>query len=86
MQNNIHIKSLQSTLQEKTAKIKKLKKHLVIMVIILCILLVTFLFQNNTQVKIILTITVASYAIITAIKIYLLQQIQKKIQQKIKSL
>tara|TARA_R110002050_G_scaffold97054_1_gene201884 strand:+ start:1479 stop:1739 length:261 start_codon:yes stop_codon:yes gene_type:complete len=86
MQNNIHIKSLQSTLQEKTAKIKKLKKHLVIMVIILCILLVTFLFQNNTQVKIILTITVTSYAIITAIKIYLLQQIQKKIQQKIKSL
>ena len=86
MQNNIHIKSLQSTLQEKTAKIKKLKKHLVIMVIILCILLVTFLFQNNTQVKIILTITVASYTIITAIKIYLLQQIQKKIQQKIKSL
>jgi len=86
MQNNIHIKSLQSTLQEKTAKIKKLKKHLVIMVIILCILLVTFLLQHNTQVKIILTITVASYAIITAIKIYLLQQIQKKIQQKIKSL
>jgi uncharacterized integral membrane protein len=86
MQNNIHIKSLQSTLQEKTAKIKKLKKHLVIMVIILCILLVTFLLQHNTQVKIILTITVTSYAIITAIKIYLLQQIQKKIQQKIKSL
>ena len=86
MQNNIHIKSLQSTLQEKTAKIKKLKKHLVIMVIILCILLVTFLLHHNTQVKIILTITVASYAIITAIKIYLLQQIQKKIQQKIKSL
>ena len=86
MQNNIHIKSLKSTLQEKTAKIKKLKKHLVIMVIILCILLVTFLFQNNTQVKIILTITVASYAIITTIKIYLIQQIQKKIQQKIKSL
>ena len=85
MQNNIHIKSLKSTLQEKTAKIKKLKKHLVIMVIILCILLVTFLF-HNTQVKIILTITVASYTIITAIKIYLLQQIQKKIQQKIKSL
>ncbi|AOW18623.1 hypothetical protein LPB03_14670 [Polaribacter vadi] len=86
MQNNIHIKSLQSTLQEKTAKIKKLKKHLVIMVIILCILLVTFLLQHNTQVKIILTITVASYAIITTIKIYLIQQIQKKIQQKIKSL
>lgn len=86
MQNNIHIKSLQSTLQEKTAKIKKLKKHLVIMVIILCILLVTFLLQHNTRVKIILTITVTSSAIITAIKIYLLQQIQKKIQQKIKSL
>lgn len=86
MQNNIHIKSLQSTLQEKTAKIKKLKKHLVIMVIILCILLVPFLLQNNIQVKVILIITVASYTIITAIKIYLLQQIQKKIQQKIKSL
>ncbi len=83
MQNSIHIKSLKVTLKE----LKKIRFQPFIILLVLCIVLAAILFtQNISFLKIIGSVATIIYLVVKQKTIIHLQTINKKINQKIKTL
>jgi len=87
MQNGIHIKSLEVTLKENTNELKKTRFQLFIILLVQCMVLATILFtQSICFLKIIGSVATITYLVVKQKTIIHLQTIDKKINQKIKTL
>ncbi len=86
MLNTIRKKSLQSTLQENTILIGKLKKQLAVGITILSIGFFLFIFQKTNIISLVLVITLLLFSVIYYTKIHFIQKTNKKIKAKLKTL
>lgn len=87
MHKDIHIKSLQLTLEENIKKIKSLQQQLLLIVSILSILLLVVVAMYYFSVPIIFLIGgIGSYIVLKFIQLNRLKVVNKKIEQKLKTL
>lgn len=87
MHKDIHIKSLQVTLEENVKKIKSLQKLLLfITIVFLGILLGIVLFYHFSDLILFLTGVVSLYLVVKFIQLNRLKTTNQKIEQKLKKL